>query len=315
MDGDLRREYEKNRDRNLTDYWLSVGQEFTHSINRLSKLIGNAHELSTGRYKERLLIDLISNFIPRKYSVGSGFILFPTMTFSETGVINDHQMSGELDIIIYDSTNYSTIFKDKDIVVLKPESVRIIIEVKSALNYKQKDDFMKKFLDFYQKWESLDCLYEKMRYPKLKSPNLYVMNWSVAIDKSGNPKIKVENLPRLIVDYYKKNLGDNINNKLPLINAIFIYHNSMTLLSSTHFELKEYTGYSFHAGILRSTQSTQINSIFHNKDITIAYLLYCLDLILDAQSNTLITHPNCLFQNHILRTQKLIFEKLFENKY
>ena len=64
------------------------------------------------------------------------------MTFSKTGVISDHQMSGELDIIIYDSTNYSTIFKDKDIVVLRPESVRVIIEVKSALNYKQKDDFM-----------------------------------------------------------------------------------------------------------------------------------------------------------------------------
>ena len=63
MDRDLRREYEKSRERNLTDYWLSIGQEFTYSINRLSKLIGNAHELSTGRYKERLLIDLISKFI------------------------------------------------------------------------------------------------------------------------------------------------------------------------------------------------------------------------------------------------------------
>ena len=60
MDRDLRRKYEKSRERNLTDYWLSIGQEFTYSINRLSKLIGNAHELSTGRYKERLLIDLIS---------------------------------------------------------------------------------------------------------------------------------------------------------------------------------------------------------------------------------------------------------------
>jgi hypothetical protein len=47
MDSDLRREYEKSRERNLTDYWLSIGQEFTYSINRLSKLIGNAHELST----------------------------------------------------------------------------------------------------------------------------------------------------------------------------------------------------------------------------------------------------------------------------
>lgn len=257
MDRDLRREYEKSRERNLTDYWLSIGQEFTYSINRLSKLIGNAHELSTGRYKERLLIDLISNFIPRKYSVGTGFILFPTVTFSKTEYISDHQISGELDIIIYDSTNYSTIFKDKDIVVLRPESVRVIIEVKSALNYKQKDDFMNKFIDLYQKWKPLDTLYQTMGHEKLRCPQLFVMNWNIAIDaKSGKPIIKGENLPNLIVKAYKEKLGENINTQFPLINAVLIY-NSSKIEFCYHGDIRgiEWAAYAFHSGRITDRKS------------------------------------------------------------
>jgi|GEM_PF-5727783 len=312
MDKNLRQEYEKSRERNLTDYWLSIGQGFTHSINRLSKLIGDAHELSTGRYKERLLIDLISNFIPDKYSIGSGFILFPTKELTENGYIIDHQLSGELDIIVYDSTNYSTIFKDQDIVVLRPESVRVIIEVKSALNYKQKDGFMKKFIDIYQKWESMDRLYKEMRYPILNRPSLLVMNWNIAINKSGNPEIKVENLPKLIVSSYKKSLGTNINAKLPLIDAVFIYHNSMILLANACLLSGEYMIYSFHSGILKSLQDRNTVSNSLDNDITIAYLLYFIDLALDTQSNTLITQPRTLINTSIPHTEIYIFEKFFE---
>lgn len=303
MDSDLRREYEKSRERNLTDYWLSIGQEFTYSINRLSKLIGNAHELSTGRYKERLLIDLISNFIPRKYSVGTGFILFPCMPFSET-----HQMSGEMDIIIYDSTNYPTIFKDKDIVVLRPESVRIIIEVKSSLDHKQKDNFMSKFIDFYQKWESLDILYQKIGYEKLKPPKLFVMNWNVAINKSNKRKIKGENLPRLIVKKYKEKLGININNQLPLINAVLIYKTAIVPLFNQIDLGIAWKAYAFHSGIF--TNKTDKNMTDANIDATIAYLLYNIDSYLDPPfSNTLITHPSSLIRNE---NRKFIFEKWFQ---
>lgn len=291
MDRDLRREYEKSRERNLTDYWLSIGQEFTYSINRLSKLIGNAHELSTGRYKERLLIDLISNFIPRKYSIGTGFILFPTMTFSETGVISDHQMSGELDIIIYDSTNYSTIFKDKDIVVLRPESVRVIIEVKGALNYNQKDDFMNKFIDLYQKWKSVDALYQEMGNEKLRCPKLFVMNWNTAIDaKSGKPIIKGENLPNLIVKAYKEKLGENINTQFPYINAVLIY-NSSKIEFCYHVDISgiQWAAYAFRSG--RITSNKESSNIDIDIDTTIAYLLSSIDWYLDSPSNTLITNP------------------------
>ena len=42
-------------------------------------------------------------------------------------------MSSQLDIIVYDDTDYAPIFREKDVVVVRPESVRAVIEVKGFL--------------------------------------------------------------------------------------------------------------------------------------------------------------------------------------
>src|SRR5690349_17719282 len=71
-------QYDKSRGGNLTTYSGLVGEQFATRVNMLAHLIRGAHEYSLGRYKERLLAKLISESIPSKYSVGTGFVLFPT---------------------------------------------------------------------------------------------------------------------------------------------------------------------------------------------------------------------------------------------
>jgi hypothetical protein len=202
-----REEYEKSREGDFSSYIAMIGEGFASTINRLSQLIGNAHELSVGRYKERLLMNVISDFIPARYSVGSGFVMFPGTNIDSYGNIDSdtrsHEISKELDIIIYDSTNYSVIFKDQDFVIVKPESVRAIVEVKGVLNYEQIDNFMDSFVDFAKKWARASSLYRHFKLPQLKLPGLFVMNWAIAVDKRGRQQSSEKSLMKKIVNKYK----------------------------------------------------------------------------------------------------------------
>src|SRR5688572_10067227 len=62
----------------LTSYAALVGEGFASRINLLAQLIRDAHHPSLGLYRERLLLQTIRDFIPRKFEVGTGFVVFPS---------------------------------------------------------------------------------------------------------------------------------------------------------------------------------------------------------------------------------------------
>ena len=67
---------------------------------------------------------MIQRFLPDKFRIGTGFVV------RQTGVRGDHQASKQLDLIIYD-ISYPILFKENDFVILTPDSVHGIVEVKA----------------------------------------------------------------------------------------------------------------------------------------------------------------------------------------
>ena len=171
----LREEYLKSRTGDLTSYAEMIGEGFSSTLNRLAQLIGGAHEPSLGAYKERFLMNVISDYVPKKYEVGTGFVLFPEKKQYNGEGPNDgipwnlrgHKVSKQLDIIVYDSFNYPTVFKDKDFVIVRPEAVKSVIEVKGALDGNQINSFMCLFIDFAKKWAETDSYYRENSLPPL----------------------------------------------------------------------------------------------------------------------------------------------------
>jgi hypothetical protein len=72
-----RQRYLESRTGDLTSYAALIGETFATKINLLAQLIRDAHHPSLGLYKERLLREVISKFIPQAYDVGTGFVIFP----------------------------------------------------------------------------------------------------------------------------------------------------------------------------------------------------------------------------------------------
>ena len=59
----------------IKEFHKSTSKELDVIKNRVRNLIGNANWIEEGRYKEAILKNVIKRFLPRKYAIGTGFIV------------------------------------------------------------------------------------------------------------------------------------------------------------------------------------------------------------------------------------------------
>ncbi|WP_147803332.1 DUF6602 domain-containing protein [Alkalicoccus halolimnae] len=102
-------------------YQQSIAAEFNSIKDRVRFFIEDSHWGEDGRYKELILMNYLKKVLPDNVSVGTGFV-------KNSRNILTHQ----IDIIIY-KKNDPKLFSADDFVILMPESVLGIIEVKSKL--------------------------------------------------------------------------------------------------------------------------------------------------------------------------------------
>ena len=107
---------------NIIEFYKSISKELDVTKDRVRNLVPNWSE--DGRYKEVILKSVIRRFLSEKYIIGTGFIV------KGNEIRGEHESSKQIDIIIYDSS-FNTLFKEGDFIIVTPEGVRGIIEVKT----------------------------------------------------------------------------------------------------------------------------------------------------------------------------------------
>lgn len=103
-------------------YQQSIAAEFIALKDRVRFFIEDNHWGEDGRYKEIILMNFLRRVLPDNVAVGTGFIKN-----------NRRQMTNQIDVIIY-KKNEPKLFSEGDFVILMPDSVIGIIEVKSKVN-------------------------------------------------------------------------------------------------------------------------------------------------------------------------------------
>lgn len=104
----------------MVRYQQSIAAEFIAQRDRVRFFIDCAHWGEDGRYKEILLADFLKSIVPTNVGVGTGFVRNA-----------QNELTNQIDIIIY-KKDYPCLFQKGDFVILMPESVLGIIEVKSV---------------------------------------------------------------------------------------------------------------------------------------------------------------------------------------
>jgi hypothetical protein len=126
----------------LRVYWSNEIEAMINTYKQFENLIpakgrtGAAHNGEDGRYVEDLLKEYLKKYLPSNLEVLTGFILRPATKLggnnkSRKGDLDSH--STQLDIIIYDTSNYPIFQRYGDNVIVPPEGVIAVISVKKQL--------------------------------------------------------------------------------------------------------------------------------------------------------------------------------------
>lgn len=108
----------------IVDYHKATTKELLAVQDKVRNLV--PHWGEDGRYKEVVLKNIIRKFLPSRFSISTGFVV------KQTAVRGEHVSSRQIDLIIHDINN-PILFREGDFVILTPDSVVAIIEVKTNL--------------------------------------------------------------------------------------------------------------------------------------------------------------------------------------
>lgn len=104
----------------IEDYFHLLSRELDALKDRARCLIQDRHWQTDGKWKESVLRSVLQRSIPRNMSIGRGFI------------VDSQRSSSQIDVLIYDSS-YPILYKDGDLIFIRPSSCRAIIEVKTRV--------------------------------------------------------------------------------------------------------------------------------------------------------------------------------------
>ncbi|WP_295482123.1 DUF6602 domain-containing protein [uncultured Pseudomonas sp.] len=274
----------------LTGFAALLGESFSARIDLLSKIVRGAHYPSLGAYKERILAEAIRNYLPNSLEVGSGFVLFPHEDENPHDYFDDlnqsaYTVSRQCDILIYDAGKYPPVFKDGNFVVLRPESVKAVIEVKGTLNDREVKDIVDGFIDFGENWRRTEEFYRYHHGPRLTDPPaLLAMGWSI-YERKGRPVISAAKIRAIIARRYSEKVAAEDLDNFPLLKSLMIYNESV--IGLCYFptglgENKDFTrcGLGWYSQDGRFVRVNSDGELYRDKDRTISWLIAELHLTL-----------------------------------
>jgi hypothetical protein len=118
----------------LTSHYKAVSAEFLALERRVRNLIGGAHYLTDGEWKESVLRAFIARHVPAHVHVGRGFVV--------TGGL----CSTQIDVLLYDS-RFPLLYREGDLVFATPDAVLGIIEVKTSADGRTLPKTLRKLAD------------------------------------------------------------------------------------------------------------------------------------------------------------------------
>lgn len=115
----------------IEEHFRSLSAEFEALKNRVFNLIGGAHWPTHGDWRESILRSVLRRHLPESIKVARGFI------------IDGARQSTQIDILLYDAAA-PVLYRELDLVVVTPNAVRGVIEVKSTIRRGELRDMLVK---------------------------------------------------------------------------------------------------------------------------------------------------------------------------
>jgi len=128
--------------RGLFDFYASQAEVMLAQYENIVHLLGSTHDWTApGTHCEVLLRDFLRRNLPSTFSVDKGFI------YGRREVDGVSKHCPEIDILIHDTSHYRPAFRLEDFVIVQPEAVRGVIQVKRTLTAGQLTNAVKNVVE------------------------------------------------------------------------------------------------------------------------------------------------------------------------
>jgi len=163
---------------NIVEYFSSLSDEIKLKSGLIAKSF-SSHHLSSGQNKEKLVSELLKDYLPARYCVDTGLI------YDSNGNI-----SNETDLLIADGLNNAPLFRESEKHLWFVEAVYAALEIKSKLNPNELDNC----LDKCRRFKRMERKFDELVQPRIRE-SLFII-W--AFDSDSNETIKNNILSKII---------------------------------------------------------------------------------------------------------------------
>lgn len=184
-------------DERIKQYWSAEMDALLVTYRQFEKMIpakkgtaGSAHRGEDGRYVEYLIREYLARYLPKDLEVLTGFILRPAVGCGNGEKVrnkDEHDISGQLDIIVYDTAHYPVYQRFGDSVIVLPEGVIGVISVKKHLRISD----IEHEIEMLEKVSSL-CVHKRKDGEKARSPFTALVTMEDKIGEGNQKKLTTE---------------------------------------------------------------------------------------------------------------------------
>lgn len=164
---------------------------FRSQRDHIRILLKDAHNLSSGIYRESLIRNFFTTILPQSVSVDSGFIY----GFEQI------ENSKQIDILIWDSARHGAVYRTREFVIVPPEAVIAAISVKTTLDKSS----LYESLDNLLSVTPLELEYGNNGYNELDPIIHPIMKIIVSLDGP----VELDTTLKNIRDFFKKRFSDD----------------------------------------------------------------------------------------------------------
>lgn len=208
----------------VTAYFKSLSTELDALRNRVRHLIGTKHLPTDGEWKESILRTILRRHLPSTVEVGRGFVVKP------------NSPSKQIDVLIYD-TSKPLLYQDGDLVMITPDSVKGIIEVKTKIyNISELEKFTNNLAD---NLEFIDNDY----YYKNSNDNIFAGLFSYDSNLKDTDSTQILNRLKSVAGGNPK----RVVNHLCLGSSLFVRFWSQSPESKPKLDYNKWHSYSLNA--------------------------------------------------------------------
>jgi len=139
--------------RGLFEFCSSQADAMLAHFRNINQLLGPTKDWTApGTLCEVLIRDLIRRMLPSRYSVDKGFVFGRCMK-------GDKEVhSPEVDVLIHDTHEYAPVYRLGDFVIVRPDAVRAVIQVKRTLDGDKLQKAIANLVDVKQHLKSLGAI-------------------------------------------------------------------------------------------------------------------------------------------------------------